>query len=475
MSNAFRLGSSFSWFAAILFSASVGGVGPIVLAQPGDSTPRVESDWQFETLTHTNGEKLVGFVQQITEYEVEFVQVFRRAGKPMTATVRVIPPHDVAQLERLPPDVLYQMLQRFRAFKHRAAIEAGSMMELTLAARLLDGHPWWRYEGRWFALDSSADERATRRCIVRIEQMFRAYQQLLPPRVRPNERLRIVLHGSLDEYQTALRAQGLNIANLAFYAPSDDLIVAGAELSSYAQELARIRGVHQAELIQVQRDYDSFRSRLQGLSERLADEGVSPAQIREETTLRTAAWNRGHEKLLRHIRATNRSNAAKFDEITSRMFRRLYHEAFHAYLDRFVLTPQHPPIDRWFNEGLAQVFEAGQLDGDTLRIDAPDRESLRKLQHDLTGESPLTLTQLLAANELDFLRAHNDGSSQRHYLYAWGLAYYLTIEQGMLQDGKLALYLTAEDESSVARLEELTGQPLAELERQWRKAMLRLQ
>jgi hypothetical protein len=304
--------------------------------------------------------------------------------------------------------------------------------------------------------------------------MFRAYRQLLPPRMHPTERLKIVLHGSLDEYHTALRAMGLDIANLAFYAPRDDLIVAGAELSTYAQELAKIRGVHQSELIQIQRDYDDFRSRLLRLSEQLAEREFSPEQIREETTLRTAAWNREHESLLRKIRETNRRNAKKFDEVTSRMFRRLYHEAFHAYLDRFVLAPDQPPVDRWFNEGLAQVFEAGQLDGDTLRIDAPNPKALQQLQRDLASDSPLTLTQLLAANDRDFLLSHNNGASQRHYLYAWGLAYYLTIEEGMLQDGKLALYLTAHDKASLQRLEELTGKPLAELEREWRRAMLRM-
>ena len=44
------------------------------------------------------------------------------------------------------------------------------------------------------------------------------------------------------------------------------------------------------------------------------------------------------------------------------MFRRLYHEAFHAYLDNYVYESPGYEIPTWLNEGLAQVFAAGLLE-----------------------------------------------------------------------------------------------------------------
>ena len=49
------------------------------------------------------------------------------------------------------------------------------------------------------------------------------------------------------------------------------------------------------------------------------------------------------------------------------MFRRLAHEAFHAYLETYVYPRQAYDVPRWLNEGLAQTFEAGLLeDADVL-------------------------------------------------------------------------------------------------------------
>ena len=154
------------------------------------------------------------------------------------------------------------------------------------------------------------------------------------------------------------------------------------------------------------------------------------------------------------------------------MFARLNHEAFHAYLDMFVYPHDQHHVPRWLNEGLAQVFETGQLDGDSLRIDAPDRDRLARLQQDLATQ-PLPLAQLLTAQEREFLGPHGDGSSQRHYLYAWGLAYHLAFQENLLGTARLDQYVTpaAQKLSPVARFEGLVNQPLPSFEQRWREAI----
>jgi len=81
---------------------------------------------------------------------------------------------------------------------------------------------------------------------------------------------------------------------------------------------------------------------------------------------------------------------------------------------------------------------------------------------------------LLTASERQFLGPHAGATPQRHYLYAWGLAHYLTFRHNLLASGRLDQYVTQESQrlDSIARFEALTGQPLAEFESAWRAAML---
>ena len=70
-------------------------------------------------------------------------------------------------------------------------------------------------------------------------------------------------------------------------------------------------------------------------------------------------------------------------------------------------------MPHWLNEGLAQIFEAGQVEADSLRIDAPDRTRLTQLQDDLQSERPLTIQEVLLADEQEFLNPASNRSAQR--------------------------------------------------------------
>ena len=98
-----------------------------------------------------------------------------------------------------------------------------------------------------------------------------------------------------------------------------------------------------------------------------------------------------------------------FEKVTRQMFTRLYHEAFHAYLENCVYPHDRHDVPLWLNEGLAVLFEGGMLESGTLRIDAPDAAALRRLKADLAGDRPLTLTALLAADRSLFAPTRDDG------------------------------------------------------------------
>ena len=160
------------------------------------------------------------------------------------------------------------------------------------------------------------------------------------------------------------------------------------------------------------------------------------------------------------------------------MVTRLAHEAFHAYLETFVYPRRVYDVPRWLNEGLAQTFEAGLLEADTLRIDTPNAAALARLQSDLRGASPLELADLLNAGSETFLSAHaaDAQAASRMYYYSWGLAYYLAFEQGVFGTPQFDAYLNPAEggKSAVERFERLVGKSLPEFQVEWRAAMLNL-
>ncbi len=219
-------------------------------------------------------------------------------------------------------------------------------------------------------------------------------------------------------------------------------------------------------------------ARIKQLNEDLRKNDVPPADRQKIVLAEQKKWEDQRKEARKKMTALDRKNAAKFNEVAGQMFRRLAHEAFHAYLETFVYPRLSYDVPRWLNEGLAQTFEAGLLEADTLRIDTPNLVALARLQSDLTGSDPLKLADLLNAGSETFLSGHADGGAMasRSYYYSWGLAYYLAFDQGVFGTPQFDAYLspTAADKPPVERFEKLVGMPLAEFEKRWREAMLNL-
>ena len=158
---------------------------------------------------------------------------------------------------------------------------------------------------------------------------------------------------------------------------------------------------------------------------------------------------------------------------------RLYHEAFHAYLQNNVYPRQKYDVPPWLNEGLAVIFEGGLLEGNLLRVDAPNPDALKKLKADLAGPAPLELANLLAAGQGQFLlmAGVRPAAVDRYYVHAWGVAYYLTFEKHLLGSPALEKYLQSGNArlDPVQRFQQLIGMPLEQFEREWRTYIRGLQ
>lgn len=436
--------------------------------------------WKLETLVLKSGKEYRGLVQARREKEIDFAEIVQRPGKPTFAIVRGIEAAQVAKVELLPAAEHAELERKFHEYRHKALIEAGRMEEVKLAPLEADGHNYQSYRGSWFTLLSTADEESTRRCVVRMEQIFRAYRTLLPPQViekaKDRPEFTIYLYSSLDEYRQRLRGLDLNLNAPAIYSARHHQILAGGELAHYATRLAEVR----KEAADLEKQYDKldkeFATSLARLSDELRKKGFSKDEITNELQLRKTDWKNEKSAVMARVHEQDRRNLARFSEVTREMFARLYHEAFHAYLDSYVYPQGSHHVPAWLHEGLAQVFEGGQLEGDSLRIDAPDRERLKLLLADLNSSDPLPLARLLVAEERTFAGDHGGKNSERHYLYAWGLAYYLVTEKNLLGSRDLDDFVSPQSAalSPTARLEKLVHQPLGQFESQWREKLQKL-
>jgi hypothetical protein len=458
-------------FLAIIFSASI--------SLAADPPVSAAGRWKLETLVLKSGKEYRGLVQARREKEIDFAEIVQRPGKPMFAIVKGIEAAQVAKVNLLPPAEHAELERKFHEYRHKALIEAGRMEEVKLAPLEADGHSYQSYRGSWFTLLSTADEESTRRCVVRMEQIFRAYRTLLPPRLKEKQKeqeLTIYLYSSLDEYRQRLRGLDLNLDAPAIYSARHHQILAGGELAHYATRLAEVR----KEMADFEKQYDKldkdFATSLARLSDELRAKGFSKDEITNELQLRKTDWKNEKAAVMARVHEQDRRNLSRFSEVTREMFARLYHEAFHAYLDSYVYPQGSHHVPAWLHEGLAQVFEGGQLEGDSLRIDAPDRERLKLLLADLNSDGPLPLARLLVAEERTFAGDHGGRASERHYLYAWGLAYYLVTEKNLLGSPALDEFVSPQSASlsPTARLEKLVHQPVDKFEAQWREKLQRL-
>ena len=455
-------------FAAMLLTA----LAPL---RAQEVPPSPDGIWQLERIVLADGKEYRGLVQSRTEREIEFAEIIQRPGKPTFAIVRGIDPASVARVSRLPSQERSALLERFRQLRHRAVIEAGRMEEVQLATENRGGRRVFRYDGSWFTLISRADEESTRRCVVRIEQIFRAYRTLLPPRVKDPRPLEIELFASRDALRQELLAEEVSIDSPALYVPGPGRILAACELSEYSQRLAQVR--HEAESLLKKYDQleKSFSQKLSQLSGELRQAGFTREEISSELTLRKAAWNKERAETLERAERQMRRNEARFADVTGAMFRRLDHEALHAYLEHHVYPAAEHHVPQWLHEGLAQVFEHGQLEGDALRLDAPDPARLAALQSDLRSGDALPLAELLAVEGAAFTGRHEE-LRRRYYLYAWGIAHQLVFQDHLLAGPRFESYVAqeAKDLPPQERFELLVGQPLHRWQENWSEQMLEL-
>lgn len=427
----------------------------------------------LEAVITVDGRRHEGLIESESQ---SWVNLQRRPGKPMSLLIRPIDRSRVTRVIRLVASDREKLGRQIDQFVNRARIEAGRMEAIELDQSQRAGIRYYHYSGPWFTLDASTDENTARRIIVRVEQVFTAFRQVLAPRQKPNHGLHVIVFGSLEEYHQYLAELGLKIENRACFVENANLLLAGTELGLYSAELSKVAVAHLRLRKELETLEKQLPERLQRFAEHLKQSGLPSQEIARLLNQEKQKANKEIADHQRQVQASDRKNAREFEKVAGQVFNRLYHEAFHAYLENFVFPREKYQVPRWLNEGLAVMVEGGQLESGVLRVDSPERTSLRRLQADL-ATAPLPLADLLKAGPETFLPngERTRAETQRYYAAAWGLAYYLSFEKHLLTGPGLELYVRpGQADTPRRRFERLVGMSLFDFEKAWHAYIARL-
>jgi hypothetical protein len=395
-------------------------------------------DWKFDLVTlkpgpgvREDGRILKGLLidYQANADEVQIRVIHQEPGEP----TRVEPPSffkrsQVESVKTLDPRdraVLERRVQLVSPAALRKRMDDLKLTPIEVDFGKVGKKRGFRFndESGHFTLETNVNEEVCRRAAVRLIQVFNGYAHALAPRETSARPTTILLLGTQAEYQALLKERGLGFFNPAFYDPARNEIVCGSDLVRLGQLLEVARRENQKVAEALKQREDDLKKVYRGRK-------VPPEVMRPIDETR------------QQLAVAEETNARLFDEATRALFRRLQHESFHAYLANFVFVDERAELPRWLNEGLAQVFETALFEADEMRVGRPDPVRLRQAR---SARHLVPLPELLRGGPKQFLVVHasDKETSDRYYLTAWALAYYLVSDAGILTGKKLDDYCHA--------------------------------
>ena len=168
----------------------------------------------MERVNLVDGRHFEGLVESDGDDWLYFIQIQRPPGQAMHLVVRMLDRGSVVSIAHLAGAGAGEPAGADPAVHQPRGIEAGRMDAVTLTRLDTEGNHYQHYAGKWFTLDSTADEPTTRRVIVRVEQIFAAYRQMFQ-RCQPPQPPRLVVLNSIEQYQAFRRRGACGSSNRA--------------------------------------------------------------------------------------------------------------------------------------------------------------------------------------------------------------------------------------------------------------------
>jgi hypothetical protein len=439
-------------------------LGEIVHAQP--VKPLHQEEWKLDVVFRTKGrDPLSGLVIEQTPTDIHIKRVFRKPDKPTVVIEDRVPRGDVAELRLLDEKNRALLTTRLETLSRermvliaqsrlwkggKVELPPNEMLELKPETWAADGKgKALAYDSTHFRLVSNAREDIVLLTAIQLEQVFTAYARSFPPRGEAAKPTTILLTKSLEEYHELVMARGHNILNPAFFDPKENQVVCGCDLERLSNELGKVHA-HHTKLL------DDLKTRREELK-RIYKSQVPPELLGPL------------DEAFKKITGLEQKNADVVRFCHLRLIQCLCHEAFHAYLNATVFAGRKTRVPAWLDEGLAQAFETALVEGGELRVGQPDPERLKRIKAAVQANQLLPLTDLLKSTTRQFQVAHAQDKqiSDRHYLSAWALGFYLTFEKRLLGSEALDDYLKALDRGTdpLEAFSVLIGEPLDKAEK----------
>lgn len=447
----------------------------LLLILPSDGPAPGADDWKYDQVIRHKGPPLVGLVLEHNRTQVRIKCIRRKPGTPTLLFTDTIPREEILELRLLEEADRKKLMERLEALRRdrellsalTRALEPGEKpADLPADMLELEKTTWpgdekleaLRYRSAHFELVAATRPEIVQLCALHLEQIYEAYGRMLPARVKDVPRTTILLPRSLGDYQAIAKSRGLNLLNPAFYDPDRNQVVCGSDLERLCDERDKVRQHH----LRLRSDIRSRRAELNKIYKGRTPVGLLAPLAEAE----------------KRITLSEEKNGQLMVRSRERLFQRLYHEAFHAYLGTFVFPGREAAVPLWLNEGLAQVFETARVELGELRVGLPDPERLKAAQAALEkGELP-SLRTLLRSGPKEFLVGHASDrlTSDRTYLASWALSHYMAFERRQLSSTSLETYVRslARETDPLDAFRTLSGEPLDDLERKFHRYIQKL-
>ena len=222
---------------ASLCSLAAGPVGTAGFTVAAD-----DSDSHYEQIELRDHSRYSGLIESEDRDWLTLIRIQSPRGQQMHLVIQPFDRRQILSVSRLDAGQRAALQQQIEEFRNRATIEAAGMEAIRLEPREAEGFNYRHYRSKWFTLDSTADEQNTRRVIVRAEQIFAAYRQIVPPRSASPSRRGWCVLGSMDQYQSLLAKLGLKtkIENPACFLEDQNVVAIGSDLARLAAVTGQI-------------------------------------------------------------------------------------------------------------------------------------------------------------------------------------------------------------------------------------------